>query len=83
MALASRRRTAWIILAIAIAGGAVAFSGYAMVGSFLESGAAPEPRLRLMATVYLTACAACLVAALAALGVLVRTREGKQRDAAS
>lgn len=83
MALASRRRTAWIILVIAIAGGAFAISGYAMVGSFLEAGAAPKPRLRLMATVYLTASAVCTVTALAAIGVLVRTRGGKQRDAAS
>jgi hypothetical protein len=71
-----------MVLAIALLGGAFALSGYAMAGSFLEAGAAPEPRLRLMARVYLTACTVCVVAALAALGRLLRTRKAAHRDAA-
>ena len=69
-----RRRAAWIALLVSMLGGALSVAGYAMVASFLAAGAAPEPRLRTMAWVYLIVGGACLVIAVAAIGVLARTR---------
>ena len=74
MSVVVRRRMACLALIVALLGGIFSYGGYAMVEWFLEAGAAPEPRLRTMAAVYLTACGVCPLIAIVGLGVLVHTR---------
>jgi hypothetical protein len=76
MAFGPGRRTAWIVLGLAIAIGGVCVLGYALAVSCLAEGCAPEPRVRDVATGYLVVSAVCLVAITVAVVALVRTRRG-------
>ena len=76
MAFWPGRRSAWIVLGLALAVGAVCVLGYALAASCLAEGCAPEPRVRDVATGYLVVSAVCLVASTVAILALVRTRRG-------
>ena len=68
------RRSAWIILGVALAVGAYCVLGYAMAASCLAEGCAPEPRVRSVATGYLVVSAVCVVSGALAVLALVRRR---------
>ena len=74
MAFELSRRSARIILGLAVVVGAYCILGYAMAASCLAEGCAPEPRVRSVASGYLVVSAISLAASAVAVLALVRHR---------